>query len=50
LAAADLDHGDLAATLDFRQVVGEILSTRCGIDPGRVFPGLPAQTVGIVHA
>ena len=50
LAPAALNQGDLAATADYRQVLGEILSVRCQIDPSAVFPGLPPGVLGVVHA
>jgi uncharacterized protein (DUF1501 family) len=50
LAPAALNQGDLAATTDYRQVLGEILSVRCQINPATVFPGLPPGVLGVVRA
>jgi uncharacterized protein (DUF1501 family) len=51
LADADLDDGDLAATTDYRALLAEILTKRCG-QPGisTVFPGLADGPLGIVRA
>lgn len=39
LAADDLDHGDLAITTDYRDVLGEVLQNRLGItDLAAIFP------------
>jgi uncharacterized protein (DUF1501 family) len=49
LAASSLADGDLAVTTDFRQVLAEILTVRCGVgDATAVFPGLKPATVGVV--
>lgn len=49
LADAELDHGDLAGTTDYRNVLGEYLVKRAGLTTGQlstVFPGLTPQFVG----
>jgi uncharacterized protein (DUF1501 family) len=49
LAAADLDHGDLAGTTDYRQILGEYLVRRMGLSTaqlGTVFPGVTPNFVG----
>jgi uncharacterized protein (DUF1501 family) len=44
-----LDDGDLAATTDYRQILAEILTTRCGISSVRdVFPGFTPAPLGLV--
>jgi uncharacterized protein (DUF1501 family) len=49
LAPASLVDGDLASTTDYRAVIAEILTARCGVsDVGSVFPGLPGDRLGIV--
>jgi uncharacterized protein (DUF1501 family) len=51
LAADKLDDGDLAVTTDYRQILAEILTKRCGIgSTAAVFPGLTAAGLGIVAA
>ena len=51
LSPAALDQGDLAATTDYRDVVGEILTKRCGVDSlGTVFPGLRHRPLGLATA
>ena len=40
LAPAALDDGDLAATTDYRNLIGELLVKRCGSSATSVFPGL----------
>jgi uncharacterized protein (DUF1501 family) len=49
LGKDDLDHGDLAGTTDYRDVLGEFLVTRAGLSAGElstVFPGLRPRFVG----
>ncbi|GAA0633687.1 DUF1501 domain-containing protein [Sporichthya brevicatena] len=49
LADAKLDHGDLAGTTDFRNVLGEYLVKRAGLTTsqlGTVFPGVTPSFVG----
>ena len=49
LAADKLVSGDLAVTTDYRQVVGEVLTKKCGVDSlGAVFPGLKAEPLGLL--
>jgi uncharacterized protein (DUF1501 family) len=51
LAANRLVAGDLAATTDYRAVIGEILQRRCGVtDLAGVFPGVKASAFGLVDA
>ncbi|MDT5030144.1 MAG: hypothetical protein QOC94_315 [Actinoplanes sp.] len=51
LAPASLVDGDLAVTTDYRAVIGEILSTRCGVgDVSGVFPGVKASSLGLARA
>jgi uncharacterized protein (DUF1501 family) len=53
LAADALDHGDLAGTTDYRDVLGELLTRRCGISAsalGDVFPGHSLTPLGITRA
>lgn len=38
LAPAALDQGGLAVTIDYRDVLGELLDRRLGVDPTAVFP------------
>jgi len=38
LDAASLDNGDLAITTDYRDVLGEVLQERLGVNPATVFP------------
>lgn len=50
LAAADLVDGDLAATVDYRLVLGEIVQKRCLVPSlGAVFPGLRGAPLGVVR-
>jgi len=49
LAPAALDDGDLAATTDYRNLIGEILVKRCGSSATSVFPGLSYTPAGIAH-
>jgi uncharacterized protein (DUF1501 family) len=49
LADDKLDDGDVAGTTDYRVVLAEILSKRCGqTGLGTVFPGLPSGSLGVV--
>jgi len=49
LSEAALDHGDLAVTTDYRTVVAEILTRRCGIgSAATVFPGWSGAPLGLV--
>jgi uncharacterized protein (DUF1501 family) len=49
LAPERLVAGDLAATTDYRAVLGEILRNRCGVaDLGTVFPGVTPASYGTV--
>ena len=51
LAAPNLDDGDLAGTTDYRNVMAEILTKRCGIGSvATVFPGLKPAPLGLVTA
>ena len=53
LTAAALDHGDLAGTTDYRQVIGELLVRRTGLSAtglGQVFPGLTPAFLGLARA
>ncbi|GAB2574761.1 hypothetical protein Aab01nite_15260 [Paractinoplanes abujensis] len=51
LAPAALVAGDLAATTDYRAVIGEILQKRCGFGSlSQVFPSVPPSTFGLVSA
>jgi uncharacterized protein (DUF1501 family) len=51
LAAGHLDDGDLAGTTDYRQIMAEVLSRRCGISGiSTVFPGLSPAPLGLVRA
>ncbi|MEQ1894439.1 MAG: DUF1501 domain-containing protein, partial [Planctomycetota bacterium] len=38
LSVNDLDNGDLAITTDYRDVLGEILQERMGVNPTAIFP------------
>jgi uncharacterized protein (DUF1501 family) len=50
LAPDKLVDGDLAVTTDYRQVLAEVLTRRCGIDAiTTVFPGLTATPLNVVH-
>lgn len=45
-----LDRGDLAGRTDYRDVLGELLRTRCGVtDLGTVFPGLRHTPLGVAR-
>jgi uncharacterized protein (DUF1501 family) len=49
LAPSKLIAGDLAATTDYRAVVGEVLQKRCRVgNLGAVFPGVTAAAYGTV--
>jgi uncharacterized protein (DUF1501 family) len=51
LAPAKLLDGDLAATTDYRSVIGEILQRRCGVGSlTGVFPGAKPSSFGLVAA
>ncbi len=51
LDAAALMDGDLAGTTDYRLVLGEILTKRCGVGSlTEVFPGLSGAPIGVVKA
>ena len=53
LAAAALDHGDLAGTTDYRAVIGELLVRRTGLSATgltQVFPGLVPSFLGVARA
>lgn len=48
LAAAALDHGDLAITTDYRSVLGELVQKRLGnANLDAVFPGFSVQPLGV---
>ena len=49
LAPTQLDDGDLAATTDYRNLIGELLVKRCGSSATSVFPGLAYTPLGIAH-
>jgi len=51
LAPAALASGDLAATTDYRAVIGELLQKRCGVGSlAEVFPGAAPATLGLAAA
>jgi uncharacterized protein (DUF1501 family) len=51
LAPAALASGDLAATTDYRAVIGELLQRRCGLGSlAEVFPGAAPATLGLAAA
>ncbi|GAA0942365.1 DUF1501 domain-containing protein [Virgisporangium aurantiacum] len=51
LAPAKLVAGDLAATTDYRSVIGEVLQKRCGVGSlGTVFPNVTPTTSGLAVA
>jgi uncharacterized protein (DUF1501 family) len=51
LASGALFGGDLAATSDYRSVIGEILQKRCGLGAlSGVFPSVTPSTFGLVTA
>jgi uncharacterized protein (DUF1501 family) len=48
LDAGALMDGDLAGTTDYRLVLGEILTKRCGVGSlAQVFPGLSGSAIGV---
>jgi uncharacterized protein (DUF1501 family) len=51
LADEALEDGDLAVTTDYRDVLGELLSVRCGVPSAasQVFPGLRAAPLGLAR-
>lgn len=51
LATSALVDGDLAATTDYRSVIGEVLQKRCGFgDLAGVFPGVKPSGFGLAAA
>jgi uncharacterized protein (DUF1501 family) len=51
LAADTLVDGDLAGTTDYRQLLAEILTKRCGLGTvSTVFPGLRPAPLGVVRS
>ena len=51
LDAAALVDGDLAGTTDYRLVLGEILTKRCGVSSlDQVFPGLSGTPIGVAKS
>jgi uncharacterized protein (DUF1501 family) len=49
LGADQLVDGDLAGTTDYRSIIAEILTKRCGVASTKdVFPGYKAKPVGVV--
>jgi uncharacterized protein (DUF1501 family) len=48
LSVSDLDNGDLAITTDYRDVLGEILLERLGVDPTPIFPLHPFTFPGLI--
>ncbi len=51
LAPANLADGDLAATTDYRSVLGELLQQRCGVGSlAEVFPGVTPSRLGLATA
>jgi uncharacterized protein (DUF1501 family) len=51
LAPAKLDNGDLAATTDYRAVIGELLQKRCRVGAlTEVFPGVAPSSFGLAVA
>ncbi len=51
LDPAALDDGDLAATTDYRNVLGELLVKRCGVSASdsTIFPGNTYAPIGVAH-
>jgi uncharacterized protein (DUF1501 family) len=50
LTEADLVDGDLAGATDYRQLLAEVLTARCGVaSVGSVFPGLAPAPLGVVR-
>lgn len=50
LASSALVAGDLAVTTDYRDVLAELLSVRCGVSANAVFPGLSQAPLGLARA
>jgi uncharacterized protein (DUF1501 family) len=51
LASSALVAGDLAATTDYRAVIGEVLQKRCGMGAlGEVFPSVTPSSFGLAAA
>jgi uncharacterized protein (DUF1501 family) len=51
LADGDLVDGDLAGATDYRQLLAEVLTARCGVaSVASVFPGLTPAPLGVVRA
>jgi len=51
LAPGALIAGDLAATTDYRSVIGEVLQKRCGLGSlSEVFPGVAPSSFGLAAA
>ncbi|GAA0503474.1 hypothetical protein Ade02nite_35830 [Paractinoplanes deccanensis] len=51
LAPGALVAGDLAATTDYRAVIGEVLQKRCGVGSlSQVFPGVAPSSFGVAAA
>jgi uncharacterized protein (DUF1501 family) len=51
LASAALEDGDLAVTTDYRKILREILSKRCGVSSGdlaSIFPSSPTDTIDVI--
>jgi uncharacterized protein (DUF1501 family) len=50
LADDDLVDGDLAGATDYRQLLAEVLTARCGVaSVSSVFPGLAPAPLGVVR-
>jgi uncharacterized protein (DUF1501 family) len=50
LGPTDLDSGDLAGATDYRQILGELLTKRCGIAGlSTIFPGLTPAPIGVAN-
>jgi uncharacterized protein (DUF1501 family) len=48
LAAGSLADGDLAVTTDYRSILSEVLTKRCGLTgASTLFPGFTPAAVGI---
>ena len=47
LAPAQLDGNALAVTIDYRDILGEILDQRLGADPSAIFPQHSFTSYGI---
>jgi len=51
LSPSALDQGDLAATTDYRSVMAEVLTRRCGVSgTGEIFPGHRPTALNMVRA